>query len=161
MHPIYISNPIKKIQPAIILTFLCLFFSVVIFNSCSKSASAGGSSQVPYKTVNVSININTTGYTALATVGGVVDLANVGYRGIMCYRLNSTTIMAYDRTCTYNLSDNNGIIYAQNNGTAICLECNSTYLLSNGSVSAGPTTIALKSYKVAFDQTTGDVTVTN
>ncbi len=140
--------------------FLTLALLILLFASCSKSSTTG-SSQVPSVSVNVSININSSGYTALQTVGGVVDLANVGYRGILLYRFNTATIMAYDRTCTYNITDKSGIVYAQNNGTAICLTCNSTYYLSNGAVSAGPTTLGLKSYAVTFDQTSGAVTVTN
>lgn len=134
---------------------------LLLFAACAKSNSQESSSAVPNVTVNLSININSSGYTALGTVGGVAYLANVGYRGILLYRFSSGTIMAYDRTCTYDISDVNGIVNAQTNGTAICFECNSTYNLNNGSVNGGPTTIGLKVYTTTFNSTTGALTITN
>jgi Rieske Fe-S protein len=135
--------------------------SVIIINGCSKGADPNVSSPVPNESVNVSFNVNTQGYTSLQTTGGATYLANVGYRGILVYRLNTTTIVAFDRTCTYDISDVNGIVTAQNNVTAICLDCGSTYSLINGSVNTGPTTIGLKEYTVNFTQATGAVTITN
>jgi hypothetical protein len=140
-----------------------VFVVVWLFASCSKSASTSttGSSNVPTVTVNTTFNINSSNYSTLATVGGVVDLVNVGYRGILVYRLSTTTITAFDRTCTYDISDANGIVYAQTNGSAVCLDCNSTYNLTNGGVDIGPSTIGLKQYTVNFNPSTGVVIITN
>jgi hypothetical protein len=146
----------KYFKTAVIL----LFAVTLLLASCAKS-NTDSSSQVPYVAVNLNLNVNTTGYTALQAVGGLVDLANVGYRGIMVYRLAPNSIVAYDRTCTYDISDANGIVYAQSNATATCLECNSTYLMSTGAVSAGSSTIGLKKYTVNFNQTTGAFSITN
>jgi len=134
---------------------------ILIISGCSKGSNPDVSSNVPSVSVNVSFNVNTPGYTALASVGGVAYLTNVGYRGILVYRISSSAVVAYDRTCTYDISDANGIVTAQNNGTAICLECGSTYNLSNGSVNTGPTTISLQGYTTTFNQTTGAVTITH
>jgi Rieske Fe-S protein len=138
-----------------------LLFSAPLFlNSCSKGINPEASTPIPNVSVNLNININSAPYTTLQTVGGVA-YASGGYRGLLLYRLTSSTIMAYDRTCSYDLSDNNGIVQSQTNGTAICLECESTYNLYNGNVNTGPSTIGLKSYKVSFNTSSGLVTVTN
>ncbi len=139
-----------------------LSVSILVLNGCSKGSNPEGSTSVPNVSVSVSFNINQANYTSLNTVGGVVYLANVGYRGILVYRISSNSIVAFDRTCTYDISDANGIVTAQTNGTAVCLDCGSTYNLANGSVNTGPSTIGLKQYtNVNFNTVTGAVTITN
>jgi Rieske Fe-S protein len=134
---------------------------IILFASCAKTDTTDSSSSVPKVTVNVTININSSTYSSLATIGGVAYLTNVGYRGIMLYRLSNSSFMAYDRTCTYDLPDAGGIVYAENNGTAICPDCGSVYNLNNGSVNAGPTTIGLKVYNTSLNTSTGILTITN
>jgi hypothetical protein len=142
------------------LLFAFIAVSIGVFSSCSKGNNPDISSNVPYVAINVTININNAPYTNLKTVGGQA-YANGGYRGIILSRTNSSTIAAFDRTCTYDISDNNGIVQAQTNGTAICLDCESSYNLTNGGVNSGPTTIGLKQYSVTFNPTSGDVTIKN
>jgi len=131
-----------------------------LFSSCTKGYNPDASSNIPNVTVNLSANINSAGYTGLKTVGGQA-YATGGYRGIVLYRLNASTIMAFDRTCSYDLSDANGIVQAQTNGTAICLECSSEYNLANGNVVVGPSTIGLKAYNCTFYPSTGAFIVNN
>ena len=134
---------------------------ILVFSACSKNNSDDTSSAVPTVAVNLSINVNSSSYTTLAQVGGIAYLANVGYRGIMLYRLSNTTIMAFDRTCTYDLPDAGGIVYALTNGTAMCVDCNSIYNLYDGSVNTGPTTIGLTVYPTTFNPSTGLLTIKN
>jgi nitrite reductase/ring-hydroxylating ferredoxin subunit len=132
---------------------------------CSKnSAQMNESSPVPNVSVNVSININNNAYSGLKTVGNVVYLTNVGNRGILVYRFSasgSQQIVAFDRTCPYDLPDNGGIVFSQYNNTAVCQDCSSTYDLTNGNVVSGPSTIGIKQYNVSFNASTGAVTITN
>jgi Rieske Fe-S protein len=144
-----------KLNVILILSAISL-----LLNGCSKGINPEASTPIPNVSVSLNININSAPYTTLKTVGGVA-YASGGYRGLLLYRLTSSTIMAYDRTCSYNLSDANGIVNSQTNGTAICLECESTYNLYNGNVNTGPSTIGLKSYKTTFSSNTGSLTVTN
>lgn len=150
-----------KIEGALKILLVFITGSIFLFSSCSKGNNPGGSGPVPNVTVNVSININNSPYTGLGTIGGVIYLANVGNRGILLYRLNSSTIMAFDRTCTYNISNTAAYVQAQNNGTAICLDCSSTYSMASGGVNSGPSTIGLKVYNTTFNSTTGALTITN
>ena len=141
-----------------------LLLSLLVVNSCSKgtnpATATSTSSAVPYVAVNISFNINNLLYTSLKTVGGTLTLTG-GYRGILLYRRDANTIVAYDRTCTYNISDANGVVQAQNNGTAICLDCSSTYSLYNGTVNSGYSTMGLQVYTTTFNSSTGAVTVTH
>jgi nitrite reductase/ring-hydroxylating ferredoxin subunit len=141
------------------ILFIAGFF--LFLSSCTKTNNTDSSTVVPNVTVSLSLNINTSAYTSLTPIGGVAYLTNVGYRGILLYRLSAGTIMAYDRTCTYDLPDAGGIVYAQTNGTAICVDCGSAYNLNNGSVNAGPTTIGLKVYNASLNTSTGILTITN
>ena len=133
---------------------------LLLLNSCSKGINPEASTAIPNVSVHLNININSSPYTPLQNIGGIVYV-NGGNRGILLYRRDANTIMAYDRTCSYDLSDNKGIVDSQNNGTAICLECSSTYSLYNGNVNTGPSTIGLKSYSDSFSPGTGQLTVTN
>jgi Rieske Fe-S protein len=142
------------------LVIVAIVWLGCLFSSCSKGANPEGSTPVPYVKVNVSININSSPYTGLQTIGGVA-YATGGNRGIVLYRINATTITAFDRTCTYDLPDNGGIVQAENNGTAVCIDCGSTYGLSNGNVLSGPSTLGLQLYNTSFNSTTGNLVITN
>jgi hypothetical protein len=142
-----------------------LLLPLLLVMACSKGSTTDGSSSVPYVAVSTSFNITAAPYTALTNVGGVVYLANVGYRGIMVYRINATPstscIVAFDRACTYDVTSSAAIVVAQNNGTAICTDCGSTYALSNGNVNTGPSTIGLKEYTATLNTSTNVLTITN
>jgi nitrite reductase/ring-hydroxylating ferredoxin subunit len=140
--------------------FFLLFSAPLFLNSCSKGINPEASTAIPNVSVHLSININSSPYTTLLKVGGVA-YASGGYRGLLLYRRDANTIMAYDRTCSYNLSDANGIVDSQTNGTGICLACGSTYNLYNGNVNTGPSTIGIKSYATSFNSGLGTLTVTN
>ncbi|MGP8216213.1 MAG: hypothetical protein ACLQQ4_11650 [Bacteroidia bacterium] len=156
-----IHNSKKSFSIAFARVFLVFIAGIILsLTGCSKGNNPEGSSPVPNVTVNVSININTPAYNTLLNSGGQAYVTG-GYRGIILFRLNSSTITAFDRTCTYNLSDANGIVQAQTNGTAICLDCGSEYNLSNGGVNSGPATIGLKQYNATFNTTTGALSITN
>jgi Rieske Fe-S protein len=128
--------------------------------ACTKGTDPNTSSNVPNVSVSLTININNAPYTTLQTVGGQA-YATGGNRGIILYRASSTSIVAFDRTCTYDIGDANGIVQGQTNNTAICLECGSQYHLSDGGVASGPTTIGLKQYNASFSTATNIVTVKN
>jgi hypothetical protein len=147
----------KKLARSI---FIFIAASIWLFSACSKGNNPEASSNVPNVSVNVSININTSSYNELNKIGRE-SYASGGYRGIILYRKDANTVMAFDRTCTYDLSDANGIVQAQTNGTAICLECGSTYSLYSGAVNVGPSTIGLKIYSTNFNSASGALTITN
>ncbi|HTA84159.1 MAG TPA: hypothetical protein VK783_14540 [Bacteroidia bacterium] len=140
---------------------ISIILSVLLLNGCSKGTNPEGSTAIPTVSVNVTGNINSSPYTPLLTVGGVVYI-NGGYRGILLYRSTSTAIMAFDRACTYDLSNPNGIVTAQSSGaTGLCIDCGSTYSLLNGDLLSGPSTMGIQSYPTTFNTSTGLFTVKN
>lgn len=50
---------------------------------------------------DIEINLNLPEYATLQTDGGAKELNNGGVRGIIVYRVNSTTYRAYERNCSY------------------------------------------------------------
>jgi hypothetical protein len=142
---------------------LVLLAGVILFiSSCSKGTDPSGSSPVPtVASFTLTININNSLYSSLATVGNVLYLSGYGNRGLMVYRLSATQVTTFDRTCTYDLSDANGILLAQNNVTCICPDCNSEFTLTSGSVVSGPSTIAIQQYTTTFNSVTGAITISH
>src|ERR1700752_911948 len=99
------------LRQSIILT---VAIGLLLLNGCSKGINPEASTAIPNVSVHLNININSSSYTPLLSIGGIVYV-NGGNRGILLYRRDANTIMAYDRTCSYDLSDAQGIVDAQNN----------------------------------------------
>lgn len=118
------------------------------------------SKPLPYTQVNFSIQPDSPLYPSLNTVGGFAMLtANYPSRGIIVYRLNSTTFMAYERTCPYDADacctqDTCTRLVVQDNALLISDPCcGSEFLILDGSVSTGPSTYPLKQYAADYDGT--------
>jgi nitrite reductase/ring-hydroxylating ferredoxin subunit len=143
-------------------TILLMASLTLLMFSCSKGSDPTGSSPVPtVSSFNFTINYTKSPYTALATVGGVVYLTGYGYRGLLVYRLSNNQVTVFDRTCTYDLSDNNGILLAQNNVTCICPDCGSEFTLTSGSVVTGPSTIGIQQYNASINVGLGTITISH
>jgi nitrite reductase/ring-hydroxylating ferredoxin subunit len=74
-----------------------------------------------------------------------------GSKGILVFRKSQSEFMAYDRHCTYNVSDGNIIEVDASGIIAIDKTCSSKFLLTDGSVNQGPASVPLKRYQTAFD----------
>ncbi len=149
---------IKGLKSILVL----LAATTVFISSCSKGSDPSGSSTVPnVASFSFTINYNNPIYNSLANVGGVVYLTGYGYRGLMVYRLSATQVTVFDRTCTYDMSDANGILLAQNNVTCICPDCNSEFTLTNGSVVSGPSSVAIQQYNATVNTNTGVITISH
>ncbi|MCB0736558.1 MAG: hypothetical protein KDC92_03525 [Bacteroidetes bacterium] len=62
-------------------------------------------SQIPDVSVNFRIDVNDPLYIDLNPYGGYITLPNEGYRGIVVYHNFDDTYMAYDLSCTYEVSN--------------------------------------------------------
>ena len=91
-------------------------------------------------------------FVNLNVVGGVTYVTG-GYRGIVIYRKSMTDFAAYDRACTYNVSDPNELVSVDATSNFIVTDshCGSKFLLTDGSVNRGPATLPLKAYQTTFD----------
>jgi nitrite reductase/ring-hydroxylating ferredoxin subunit len=106
---------------------------------------------VPNAYVNLRLNLTSTEYVELNSVGGWVYLTG-GYRGLIVYRLSSEEFVAFDRGCPYDPYADCARIEMEESGlTTIDRCCGSKFLIIDGSVLKGPANSPLKRYNTAFD----------
>jgi hypothetical protein len=101
--------------------------------------------------VDFTIYPNDVMYYRLNTYGGY-EYFTGGVSGIVVYRLDEWTFMAYDRSCTYDWEDNTSWIWVHPNGIMLIDSvCGSTYNILDGNVISGPAIWPLYSYKTRYD----------
>ncbi len=134
-----------KIKNSLVVMLITILVSAV---SCEKVESHQSIPTVP---VDLYLDINSTFYIELSTVGGWLYLTG-GYKGILVYRLSPDEFVAYDRACPYDPSITNSIIELDNSNL-ICQDtvCGSKFLIIDGSVHEGPATLPMKYYRTSFD----------
>ena len=124
-----------------LLVFIVATISLVFLFGCDKD------SQHPVPNVFVDFRINLEFTYELNSIGGWANFTG-GYRGIVIYRLSADEFRAFDRACTYNVYDR---VVVNDPPIAECTECESTYLLTDGSVVNGPASYPLKQYRTTFN----------
>ncbi|NJK85993.1 MAG: hypothetical protein HC906_08550 [Bacteroidales bacterium] len=151
----------KTLQISKLLFFL-IFFTIVL-KSCSKEEA----DIVPDTYLNVSINI----INYPIGIGQSIELDNIqagvpnlGYdnNGIIIYRDDQNSFLAFDRTCTYHI-DESISVNVTDGIFAVCPLCNSLYQLyfSGYPTEEGPATHPLKQYKTEFNPNTMDLFIFN
>lgn len=124
--------------------------------SCKKNKDI-----VPYIYVDFYIDVLSTQYSDLNAVGGFVYLTG-GVNGIIVRRNDSNEFVAFDRTCTYHVSENRRVIVEDYSFYAYDSVCGSRYLILDGSPdSKGPSKIPLKQYRTSFNESTNVLHVYN
>ncbi len=123
---------------------------VAVLQSCQKDTPVGA----PPTLVDINININNPSYIDLAVPGGWVYLSG-GNQGIIVYRKTVDEFVAMDRLCMYQPSqlcrvhvDDTDLIARD----TTC--CASAFLLIDGSVTQGPSSLGLVRYNTTFNGTT-------
>ncbi len=134
------------------IAFAFLIGVLLLFvGSCKKEQD---DDVVPYVPVNIQANLSLPSYVNLNVVGGYVYVTG-GSRGIILYRKTQDAIMAYDRHCTYQVSE--GCQMLVDTGTTQITDfgcCGSRYSIINGGVENGPASAPLRQYETSFDGTT-------
>ena len=131
------------------LVILTLTFSltIILFFSCRKDPYP----LIPNVYVNLHINVNSALYNDLNSVGGYIYLTG-GNKGIIVYRNSIDEFKAFERTCPYDPdAETARIVVDQSRLFAVDSTCTSEFLLLDGSVHNGPSTLPLKQYKTSFD----------
>jgi nitrite reductase/ring-hydroxylating ferredoxin subunit len=106
---------------------------------------------IPYVAVDFTIDILSTFYTELTSVGGYVYVTG-GYKGIIIYRLSMDEFLAYDRSCSFQPRDPCEKVHMEPSGlTMIDSCCTSRFLILDGSPIEGPATRMLRQYRTMFD----------
>jgi nitrite reductase/ring-hydroxylating ferredoxin subunit len=107
--------------------------------------------EIPDVPVSFVINPNSTEYLELNHVGGSVYLTG-GYNGILVYRADMNTFMAYDRACPYDFDTPHARIELEASGiTCVCPVCQSKYIITDGTPFEGPSRYMLKQYITTYD----------
>lgn len=117
---------------------------------CKKETTAAA----PPSLVDISINVNNPAYIDLAVPGGWLYLTG-GSMGIIVYRLSPTEFVAMDRLCMYQPTQLCRVFVDDSDIMArdtLC--CGSAYLITNGTVTQGPSSLGLTRYSTTFNGTT-------
>jgi hypothetical protein len=117
-----------NMRSSYLLIFILLF-------SCQPNLSDDPVPYIPF--IDIPINLNLPEYISLKTDGGYKEI-NGGVRGIIVYRLNSSTYIAYERNCTYRPNEACATVNVHNSGlymTDPC--CGSNFSFTDGSPTGG------------------------
>ncbi len=129
----------------VITILITLFLSVLVYTSCDD-----GDNNVPYVSVNITIQPNSTIFQNLNIVGGWEYITG-GNKGIIVYRMTLEEFKAYDRTCPHD-PDKDSRIEVQTSGiTAIDSLCLSQFSLIDGAPIIGPAQSNMKTYHTSYD----------
>jgi Rieske Fe-S protein len=134
------------------LTFNRWLFLLPVLFLASSSCKKGTPQGVPLVTVDIRMYSSDPSFINLNSPGGWVYISG-GNRGIVVYRRSLSDFAAYDRTCTYNPSDQNELVKVDVSNNVILSDahCGSKFLITDGSVNQGPATLPLKSYTTSYD----------
>lgn len=129
---------------------LLLMLASVAFNSCTK----GNASGIPYVPVNYQLTVSNPEFSPLLAVGGWLYIGG-GSRGIIIYRFSPDEFRAYDRHCTFQVTENCRTSMDNTDITAVDTECcDSKFLIVDGAPIAGPAAVGLHQYNTSFDGNT-------
>ncbi len=132
----------------------------LVFQGCDEDREH----PVPYVRVNVSFNVlhHNLSAAGLSAQFSRQDLGGqAGYQGIIVYRLSGDEFRAYDRACPCDPHNCIASIEEDNSVLAYAPECESRFILTDGSVVEGSSRFPLREYRTSFDARTNRLTVSN
>lgn len=132
----------------LIRVFICIFILAGI-NGCKDDYN----SVVPY--IDVNYSVAPANIIELNIPGGSFYFGNLGYGGLIIFRDltdSSNPFLAYDATCTYEISSTCRVVADDDSGLVKCPCCGSEFILfgGNGSPTKGPATEPLKQYHTLY-----------
>ncbi len=106
---------------------------------------------VPNVSVDFTIYPNDVMYYRLNAYGGY-EYFKGGVNGIVVYRLDEWTFMAYDRACPYDFEEHESWLFVDSDGLRLVdTLCGSTYNILDGSVISGPSRWPARQYRTRYD----------
>jgi nitrite reductase/ring-hydroxylating ferredoxin subunit len=122
----------------------CWFLWMVI-SACSPDRSDDPVPFIPF--VDIVINLNLPEFINLRQDGGYVEIDG-GVRGIILYRANSSTYIAYERNCSFRPNEACATVNVHNSGLFMVDPCcNSNFNFSDGNPTGGPAWRPLVRYR--------------
>ena len=128
--------------------WVCSFFVLFQLSACKPDLSDDPIPLVSFPPFVV--NINLPQYQGLRTKG-YVEINDIGLRGVIVYRVNSTTYITYERNCSYHPNEACATVNVDISSlfmTDPC--CNSTFDLATGFPTGGPAWRPLRKYETHF-----------
>jgi nitrite reductase/ring-hydroxylating ferredoxin subunit len=149
----------KKIKSLLLRFVLSISLLVVLsFSSCAPDVSDDAIPFLPFS--DIVVNLNLPEYASLKMDGGYKYLKDGGVRGIILYRKNATTYIAYERNSSYHPNEACATVEVHSSGLYIIDTCsNSVFDLSTGNPTSGPAIRPLRQYVVVL--TTFELTITD
>ena len=137
-----INSLVTRIKTALI-TLVTLTLS-----SCSPNLSDDPIPYIPF--ASVTINTNLPEYTNLRTLG-FQAIDDIGVKGVIVYRINSSTYVAYERNCSYKPLDACATVGVDaSNLYMIDYCCSSKFEFATGNPIGGPAWRPLQKYQTSF-----------
>lgn len=128
-----------------------IFFLLLLISNvaCKDENPNDPSNYIPEVNVNFYIYPNTIDFIE---VGGFREYEDQGYRGVIVYRFDQTTFIAYEKTCPYDSKEETAMVQVHiPTFSLIDSTCMSSYNLVDGMPNGGPSSIALLQYGTYYD----------
>ncbi|MBR5920714.1 MAG: hypothetical protein IKZ56_06095 [Bacteroidales bacterium] len=127
--------------------FATVLFTVLFFTACDLNYHQ----TIPYKKVDFVIYPNDPQYYRLNTYGGY-EYFTGGISGIVVYRVDEWTFVAYDRSCSYDWEENGSWLKMHSSNIMLIDSlCGSLYNILDGTVISGPAKWPLREYRTRYD----------
>lgn len=127
--------------------FIALLAAAVLFIACNGYEHE----TIPNVKVNFTIYPDSPNYVNLNYIGGH-EYVTGGVQGIIIYRVDQSSFVAYDRACPYDWEEHDSWLWVDESGILIRDSlCGSVFNILDGSVISGPSKYNLKFYKTMYD----------
>ncbi len=127
-----------------------LTFLLLLVISCDSNLSDDAIPVAPFDPVQ--INITLPNYSSLMTTGGYAAINTGGTRGIILYRKDVSSVLAFERNCSYQPLNACATVEVHSSGLYMndaC--CNSTFRWDDGNPTGGPAWRPLLQYSTSLN----------
>ena len=141
----------RFISCIVLVSFISLF-------SCDSSLSDDPIPYTPFP--DLVINLTQSSYNNLNSLGWVyLAPSEAGTRGVILYKLNATTYLAFERNCSYQPNDACATVDVHSSNLYMLDACcNSTFRFSDGAPTGGPAWRNLRQYSTSLNGSTLTIT---
>jgi hypothetical protein len=92
-------------------------------------------------------NLMAPEYQSLAVVGGYKEINSIGVRGVIVYRLNASTYLAFERNCSFRPNEACATVNVHSSSLYMIDPCcKSSFSFDNGSPTGGVASRPLRQY---------------
>jgi nitrite reductase/ring-hydroxylating ferredoxin subunit len=144
------NTPNKKIFCKRLFAHQLLLGLLCLYAGCTPDMSDDAIPYVPFSPIV--LNLNLPEYIALKSDGGYKTLTSStgGVQGIIVYRINASTFVAYERNCSYQ--PNNACATVEVDASGLFMTdpcCSSSFSFTSGTPTGGPAWRPLRQYRTS------------